>query len=61
METASSTSIWLTVAIVLSFCAVLFFLVAYNIDPLPGTLPLLLLSVAVFVGLAGLTAWRRFR
>ena len=56
-----STSIWLIVAIVLSFCAVLFFSAAYETDPLPGTIPLLLLSVVVFVGLVGLTAWRRFR
>jgi hypothetical protein len=38
-----------------------FFSVAYKTDPLPGTIPLLLLSVVVFVGLVGLIAWRRFR
>jgi hypothetical protein len=51
----------LIVAIVLSFCAVLFFSIAYETDPLPGTIPLLLLSLVVFVGLVALTAWRRFR
>ena len=55
------TSIWSIVAIVLSLFAVLFFSVAYETDPLPGTIPLLLLSVVVFVGLVGFTAWRAFR
>jgi hypothetical protein len=56
-----STSIWLIVAMVLSLCAVLFFSMAYETDPLPGTIPLLLLSVTVFVGLVAVTAWRNFR
>jgi hypothetical protein len=60
MENFKSTSICLIVALILSFCAVLFFAYGYETVRIDGTLQLLALSVIVFVGLVGLAAWRRF-
>src|ERR1700677_736292 len=61
IERLKSTSIWLIVALILSFCAVLFVPYGYETVCIDGTPQLLTLSVVVFVGFVGVAAWRRFR